>query len=44
MSGNKKALADVVVVGGGASGICAAFTAGLGDAKVILFEKMPTRG
>ena len=44
MSGKKKAVADVVVVGSGASGICAALTAGLGGARVIMFEKMPGRG
>ncbi len=44
MSGPKKKVADVVVIGSGASGICAALTASLGGAKVIMFEKMASRG
>lgn len=36
--------ADLVVIGGGASGICAALTAGLCGAEVTLFEKMPSYG
>ena len=36
--------ADVVVIGTGASGLCAALTAGFESASVILLEKMPARG
>lgn len=31
--------ADVVVIGGGASGLCAAISAAQNGAKVVLFEK-----
>ena len=41
---NKELEADVVIIGTGASGLCAALTAGLGGGKVIIFEKMPDYG
>jgi fumarate reductase flavoprotein subunit len=36
--------ADVVVVGAGSSGLCAALTLGFGGASVVVFEKMPFPG
>ncbi len=45
MEKNRKELqADVVVIGTGASGLCAALTASFGGATVIVFEKMRKPG
>jgi fumarate reductase flavoprotein subunit len=40
----KKMQADVVVIGSGASGLCAALTAGYGGASVLVFEQEPEPG
>ncbi len=40
----EKIMTDVVVLGTGAAGLCAAVTAASGGARVVIFEKMPGSG
>jgi fumarate reductase flavoprotein subunit len=44
MAGARDVDADAIVIGAGASGLCAAITLSLGGASVLIFEQMPECG